>query len=206
MKKNIVRRLVQILSVFLFFFLLKKTGAFPVSEKLPLSIYYQVDGLLTMSVVIATRTIGLFILPGILLLSVIAIIGNFFCWWICPLGGIIDYLNLFTLRKRWKISLFIPGWLRKGGLIILMITILSAIFSGSLPFIGFVFDPFVIMGQAATGLKFWICFFVIIIITGIVFPRLWCNCFCPLGKLYTLTGTRVKLNILRRKLTKKGYE
>ncbi|HOK79590.1 MAG TPA: 4Fe-4S binding protein [bacterium] len=208
MKKNIVRRLVQFLSIFLFFFFLKKTGAFPVSEKLPLSIYYQLDGLLTISVIIMTGTIGLLMLPGILFLLFIGIIGNFFCWWVCPLGGIIDYLNLVTLRKQWKITLLIPKWLRNGGLIILMIVILSAIFSGflSLPFIGFVFDPFVIMGQAATRLKLWVGFFGIIIVTAIMVPRLWCNCFCPLGRLYTLTGTKIRLKKLTGKLTKKRHE
>ncbi|HOJ31134.1 MAG TPA: 4Fe-4S binding protein [bacterium] len=207
MKKTIVRRVVQLSSIVLFIFLLRKTGMFPVSEKLPLDLYYRLDGLLAVSIGIAERNIIPFVLPGLLILLLIMFVGNFFCSWICPLGGLIDYLNLAAFRRRWRIVLLIPQWLRNTGFLILMLVILSALFSWlfSFPFIGFIFDPFVIMGQAAAGLKLWVCFFAVILMTGIVFPRLWCNCFCPLGRLYTLASKRLKIKSMVKKLTKRRH-
>jgi len=197
-KRQILRRVVQALSIFFFFYLLKKTTVYPVSTKLPLSFFFKIDGLLAFSVAIITKTMSLFILPGFVMILLIMTFGNFFCTWICPSGGIIDYLGFLFFRKRWKISSPVPGKLRNASSIILMFVLISAVVSSisGIQFFGFVFDPFVIMHQAMIGTILWLSVFLIIVLASIFYPRLWCNCFCPLGKFYTIAGTRFKIKKL----------
>lgn len=196
-KRFILRRIIQVVSIVLFFYFIKKTGSFPVSEKIPLSIYFKLDGLLTISIMIATLNLSLIILPGILMIFLIMVIGNFFCFWFCPLGGMIDYSNNITLRKKWglKTLSFVPLWVKKMGLWILIFVLLSALFSGifGFAFLGFVFDPFVILGQAINGIRFWVIFLLTIIISSILIPRFWCNNICPLGKLYNLLSKKLRI-------------
>ncbi|MCM8815036.1 MAG: 4Fe-4S binding protein [Candidatus Omnitrophica bacterium] len=67
---------------------------------------------------------------------------------------------------------------------------------------GFIFDPLIILGQAMTKIKPWLVFLSIILISSILFPRLWCRCICPLGRFYTLIGRIIR----KKKRTGKNDE
>jgi len=192
--KLVIRRIVQATSIFIFFFLFYKTTVFPIPEKLPLSIYFKIDGLLAISMAIISKSFSL-LFPAIFLLLLIMIFGNFFCTWICPVGGIIDYLCTFLFRKYWKISPVVRGFIRNMGIFTFTFVIASAVFASFFhyPFLGFIFDPFVIINNAFIGLKIWIILFACIIVASILKPRIWCYCICPLGWFYTLVGTRLRI-------------
>ncbi|MCM8828027.1 MAG: 4Fe-4S binding protein [Candidatus Omnitrophica bacterium] len=161
--------------------------------------YFKINGLLALETLINSGKFFIFLLPGFIMILLIIIAGNFFCFWLCPLGGSIDYLNLLVFRRLWKVSFTSPKILRKTSLWILIFVLASSLSTliFSFPYTGFIFDPFVILGQAMTGVKLWVVFLSIIVLSSVLFPRLWCNYVCPLGRFYTLTG-----NILKKR--KKG--
>lgn len=191
-KKIFIRRISQLLSIFLFIFLIYRVKVYPLPEKLPLNIYFKTDGLLAISLTLINLVSFEDFIPAFLMILLIFFVGNFFCFWICPLGGCIDYLNIITRRKFFKtpFSLFDSKKLRIAGTWILFFVLISALFNClfDFVFVGFVFDPFIILGQAITMAKFWLAFLMLILICSVLYPRLWCNCFCPLGRLYLITG------------------
>ncbi len=191
--KILLRKAVQLFNIFLFLFLAVKTSSYPLPERIPLNVYYKTDGLMSLCLLFSSG-FSFFLLYGFIMITLVLLVGNFFCFWICPLGGCVEFMNIITLRKFWKFPAIEQKKFRKAGTLILLFVLISAIFSGilSIPFVGFIFDPFVILGQAMTLNKIWLITLFLIFVAGILSPRIWCNCFCPLGRFYTITGTLLK--------------
>ncbi|MCM8817570.1 MAG: 4Fe-4S binding protein, partial [Candidatus Omnitrophica bacterium] len=80
--------------------------------------------------------------------------------------------------------------LRMIGFWILACVVISALFNSlfGFVFLGFVFDPFIILGQAVSSAGFWLILLFLILILSTLYPRLWCNSFCPLGRFYSIIG------------------
>ena len=198
--KYYLRRVVQTSSILLFFYLLQRTR-YPLPEKFPLNIYFRTDTLLGISSTLTSRHFSYLFFPGLVMLALVAILGNFFCFWICPLGGLVDTGNSLLFRKRWKLNPRIPSWLRK-----IRFFILGGILSLSLlgyfckiPYLVWIFDPLVILTRAIVVKKEWLALFVLLLLASFLIPRLWCNNFCPLGALYYLFGTKIRSSIRRKK-------
>jgi MauM/NapG family ferredoxin protein len=95
-----VSRLFQLIFLALFFLLFLTTdyrGNDQVS--LALNSFFRSDPLVVVSYVLSAKTFTILLLPGALLLLFSAILGRFFCGWICPLGTIIDLISARIKRS-----------------------------------------------------------------------------------------------------------
>ncbi|HNS31849.1 MAG TPA: 4Fe-4S binding protein [bacterium] len=200
-KKIILRRTLQMFFIFLFFYFLYKTSLFPIPEKLPLSLFFRIDGLLALFTGIATLNFTRFFLPAFVIMALILMRGNFFCFWICPFGGSVDFCNIILFRKKWKKTVKIPCCLRKVKFYILGITILTAFLAifVEVPHILWAADPYVIMTRAFIFKSGWLVLFIAIVIASVIMPRLWCNNICPLGCLNNILGVKIRF-FIRNKL------
>jgi MauM/NapG family ferredoxin protein len=85
------------------------------------------DPLVALSCLLATKTFTVLLLPGLILLVCSAVLGRFFCGWICPLGTVID-LTTKKITKHKPLA-FLRGRLKY----YLLFTILfSALFTMNL--------------------------------------------------------------------------
>ncbi|HOK56779.1 MAG TPA: 4Fe-4S binding protein [bacterium] len=199
--KYFFKLLIQGVFIFLFFYFFKKTK-FPLSEKLPLNFFFRIDLLFAIFTTISTLHFSYLFLPSIIILFLLLFLGNFFCFWVCPLGGIIDYANIIFLRKKWKIGIKIPKWVRYIKVFIfwaIIFTSFTAIFL-KIPFLFWMFDPYVILMRGLLFKKILIILIVIIFL-NILIPRFWCYYICPFGYLNYLIGVKLR-NKIKRKIKK----
>ncbi|MCM8805040.1 MAG: 4Fe-4S binding protein [Candidatus Omnitrophica bacterium] len=201
MYKKIIRTFTQGIFIFLFFYFFKKT-TFPFSEKLPLNIFFRIDLLFAIFTTISTLHFSYLFLPSIGIFFMLILLGNFFCFWLCPLGGIIDYTNMILFRKKIKINIKIPNWFKLIRVFIFYLIIVGAflaIFS-LVPFVFWIFDPYVILMSALRVKKIFF-FLILILFLNFLIPRFWCYNICPLGYLNYLVGVKLRNKI--KKLMKK---
>jgi len=138
---------------------------------------------------------------GILTLSLI--LGRFFCGWVCPLGSLIDMLDLifkplrtllpFDSRIRSQKRLLVqypPSWFLLGALIV-------TVFS-SLPVLQF-FHPNVWIIRIFSLSPLGIAFAGMLASFSLISRRVWCTYVCPLGALY---GIIAKVSVFRLSITK----
>jgi polyferredoxin len=138
---------------------------------------------------------------GVLILTFVA--GRYFCGWVCPLGSLVDLLDLAasSLRKinpfkRWKAGFAIkwanhpPSWLILGA------SLVATFFTP--PVIQF-FHPNVwivrVFSLSALGLAFAGLLFVFSAFSR----RFWCAYLCPLGALY---GLICKVSLFKLSISK----
>ncbi len=98
-----LRPLVQTFFVLAFLYLLFR-AAFPFETRFPVDLYMRLDPFVGLVTLITQKDVFLRMLPGFGLLALVAIFGNFFCAWFCPLGSVIDFFGrvLFREKKRSK--------------------------------------------------------------------------------------------------------
>jgi len=124
---RIIRRVVQILFLIFFLFLLLRT-VFPADSFIPVDSILRLDPLGAVATMLASRTLIAKFTYSIILVVLTLFIGRFFCGWLCPLGTTIDIADrLFFKRfKRPKIK---NPKLRNLKYYILLFFIVGAIFS-----------------------------------------------------------------------------
>ncbi|RKY29965.1 MAG: hypothetical protein DRP67_05520 [Candidatus Omnitrophota bacterium] len=176
MRKFYYRKLCQIFSIFFFFF------------SKPVNIYFRIDALSGITTFLNTLHFSPLLFPGILLVLLIFLFGNFFCFWICPVGGIIDLVNIILFRKKWKLGISCPVFLNRVRFYLLGIIIYLSLIKA--PYLTWIFNPFVILERAFVLKKFWLLYFFLILTISIIFPRFWCRNICPVGCLYHIIGKR----------------
>lgn len=93
-----MRTTVQALSLALFTLLFALAG-YGLAEWLPADIYLRIDPLLGLAAVLAGREWIARALAGVILLALTALIGRFFCAYVCPLGAILDFLDRPLFRR-----------------------------------------------------------------------------------------------------------
>ncbi len=91
----------------------------------PVSLLFRIDPLAALADFLAPGDFGWALLwPALLLLALTAIVGRFFCGWVCPLGTTLDGLGKVVGRGRGKVA---PGW-RRLKYILLLALIVAALF------------------------------------------------------------------------------
>jgi MauM/NapG family ferredoxin protein len=104
--------------------------------------FFRTDPLVVISYILATRTITWLLFPGILMMIFSALLGRFFCGWICPLGTIIDLIT-DKIKKTIPIGLLKT----KFKYYVLFTLLFAALFNVS---IAGIFDPIAILVRALT--------------------------------------------------------
>lgn len=196
MYKKIIRIISQAFFIFLFFYFFKKS-VYPVSKNIPINLFFRIDLLMAIFTTLSTFHFSYLFFPSIAIFFLLVFLGNFFCFWLCPFGGIIDYLNILLLRKRWKIKIKkIPNSVRMIKIFIFGSIILTGFITifKKIPFLFWLFDPYVILMRSFLFKKMLFAFIIIISISVLI-PRFWCNNICPLGYLNYLIGVKLRKKI-----------
>ncbi len=103
MKRNLSRLFqLSFLAVFLLLFI---TTDYRGKDQISLALnsFFRSDPLVAVAYLLSARSLTLLILPGILLLVFSALLGRFFCGWICPLGTILDLVTT-RIRKSFPLA------------------------------------------------------------------------------------------------------
>jgi len=103
-----IRRFSQALFLFLFLFLLFKTefrGTFEGSGEAirlgyPVSIFLEMDPLVTVSTVITTGAIYKGTLWALVIIGIVLIFGRAFCGWVCPLGTLNHFFSHVKSKRK----------------------------------------------------------------------------------------------------------
>ncbi len=102
-----LRRIVQILSLLLFLYLLLFTREtfidmeYRVASPIPSNFFFRTDPLLFVSLILTVKGfVYAAFLPMAVLLVLSVIFGRFFCGWICPLGTILDFMPRAVSTKE----------------------------------------------------------------------------------------------------------
>jgi polyferredoxin len=104
--------------------------------------FFRANPLIVVSYLLAAKTFTLLLFPGVLMLIFSALLGRFFCGWICPLGAIID-LTTDKIKKTMPV-----GILKTNFKYFFLFTLLSAaLFNVN---IAGIFDPIAMLLRAMT--------------------------------------------------------
>jgi polyferredoxin len=121
------------------------------------------------------------IIAGFLIALITIFIGRRFCGYICPLGTLVEYLNLLNpFRKRFlpkRIPLMIERRLRLGKYLILIATLTMALL-----FWGYLYYQLcpVMLLTFSAELTLWGILVLLFVIIGSIFiNRFWCRYLCP---------------------------
>ena len=129
-----VRRVIQILIFALFIVILIRTIS-PLKTWLPADFMLRIDPLAAVSTALAARDAGNLLttfLPALILLGLTAILGRFFCNWVCPLGTTLDLWERILRRKgraRRAERIKNPASLRNLKYYVLVFFLVAAVFS-----------------------------------------------------------------------------
>jgi len=143
MKRMTLARAFQLFFLLVFLVLFVKTeyrGSDTISAAI--NSFFRADPLVLVSYLAATRSFSWLLLPAVLTLLFTALLGRFFCGWICPLGTVLDLVT-------WRIKKSSPIRLLQGNLKywLLLPIISSAFFQVNLSGI---LDPIAILVRALT--------------------------------------------------------
>ena len=135
----VARVITQAFSVLLFLFLFIKTD-YSGSDTLEyaVNILFRIDPLLAFCTMIAGRTIIALMVPALVLVIFSFIFGRFFCGWLCPMGGLLDFWRaIWGIKIDNKKTKFprVP-------LLLLLLLVICSLFG--VPLVGYV-DPFSIL-------------------------------------------------------------
>jgi ferredoxin len=172
------------------------------------SVLLSLDPLTAVGTALADWSIPAWGWLGLVTLGATAVLGRFFCGWVCPLGTLqhlVSWLSGPERRKRAKINRYQPYFATKYVILVVMVTwaALGADHFGWL-------DPIPLLHRAvATGLRplllgtaapgGWIAFGLLlaILVLSAWRPRFFCRALCPLGALLGLFARLAPLRIRR---------
>jgi len=142
------RRFSQIAFLLLFAVLIAYTTQ-PLKFPMPVDLFLLWDPLLLLSASLAARTLVSGFFLSVVILAATALVGRFFCGWVCPLGTTIELMDdaLYRRRKRrWPNHLRVGRGLKYVHLLIILIA--AAAGYG----LAFALDPIALFTRTATYL------------------------------------------------------
>jgi ferredoxin len=185
-------------------------------ERLPAELLLALDPLVSVSTTIAARvwvwSLGF---AGVMLL-VCLVVPRGFCGYVCPLGTLIDLFDWVLCRRVSRLSGATPAWWRSvrycvllGVLVCSVCGVLISGFVAAIPVItrglAFLLAP---MQTAAfrgwyqvppfgAGQALSVALLALVLLAGLIRPRLWCRYICPTGAVFSLTH---KLRLFERRV------
>jgi len=96
----VARVITQTFSVLLFLFLFIKTD-YTGSDTIAyaVNILFRIDPLLAFCTMLAVRTVIALLAPALVIVIFSLLFGRFFCGWLCPMGGLLDFW-----RTIWRVK------------------------------------------------------------------------------------------------------
>ena len=165
MKVNL-SRISQIIFLIIFFVLFLMTEYRGKDEiSLAVNSFFRANPLVATSFILSAKAFDLILIPGLLMILFSALLGRFFCGWICPMGTIIDHLTKKIKKKT-------PIYFLKSDLkyYILLILLSSALFNINI--VGLL-DPIAIFLRALT--------FFIYPVSGWIIKGGWAGLYSAIG-------------------------
>lgn len=139
-----LRQIVQIFTLILFLYLLVGTRK-EITTILPHDLFFRLDPLLGITSILASRVFIVSMILGVFTIALTLIAGRVWCGWLCPLGTILDWTPIFSIKSsKMRIQ---SHWLM-AKYILLFIIVFTAIF-GSLSLL--IFDPITILSRTVTS-------------------------------------------------------
>ncbi|MCX8116893.1 MAG: 4Fe-4S binding protein [Desulfobacterota bacterium] len=108
----LARRSVQALSFLFLLYLVLKT-AFPLEIGIPVDLYLRLDPFIALISTLSHKGVIERMIPAFGVLLLMAVVGNFFCGWFCPMGAVIDFFDRVLFRERKRTQPFEDGMLRR---------------------------------------------------------------------------------------------
>jgi ferredoxin len=225
---RLARRIVQLAALFLFLALVAGTHWTPTGAA-PAPFFLRLDPLAALVTWLAPTPTWLpLFLPALILLALTALLGRFFCGWICPLGTVIDGSDrlLHSPRPRWSfpaLKLYVLGFVLVAALFgtqvawladpIPLLTRVAALVA--YPVVVAAYNSGVVAARPLLLDLHWRLYpmenaptfalnlvvlagLVGILALGLLGRRTWCRNLCPLGGLLSLVG---RLGLWRRRVT-----
>lgn len=175
---------------------------------------FRIDPLAAVVAMLTSGAVLWVMWPALITVGLTALLGRFFCGWVCPLGTTLDVSQHFVSRLRLtqllhqRLRAPLRKW-RSARFVVLILTLLSAV--SGLSVVGWV-DPMALLLRGWTTLENaggqifarvnghdnWraieiggavvLAMLVVIILAEVLAPRFWCRYLCPLGALLGLVG------------------
>jgi len=141
-----MKKSIQVLSLLLFsaFFFL---ATYQLPDWFPADLYLRLNPLLGLTAILASKEWIGRALWSLILVGATLIIGRFFCGYVCPMGGAIDFLDLLLFRKKRRPSLKNETRLRKIKYVALILLATAALAGLSLIFF---MDPIALLTRFYT--------------------------------------------------------
>ena len=136
-------RISQLLFLLLFLILFVATD-YRGEDEIPAAVnsFFRADPLVLTSYLLAAKSFTLLLLPALLVLILTALLGRFFCGWLCPLGTVLDLVTGRIARRH------PPSWLRGALKYAILAVLLGAALAG-LNLAG-ILDPIALLLRALT--------------------------------------------------------
>ncbi|MFH1190268.1 MAG: 4Fe-4S binding protein [Candidatus Omnitrophota bacterium] len=138
----LARRFSQALSLLVFIYILWST-AYPLAGHIAPGRFFKADPLIMLSASISERIVLSGVTASLFMLAMTAVLGRFFCGWVCPLGAAIDMAGALN-RRRKSLPDAKNSKYRKLKYYILGVIFLAALFGRQ---VAWLFDPIVVMGR-----------------------------------------------------------
>jgi MauM/NapG family ferredoxin protein len=172
------------------------------------SLLLSLDPLTAVGTALADWTIPAWTWLGLVVLAATAILGRFFCGWICPLGTLQQLVSWIAgpeRRKRNKINRY-RRWFAIKYLVLTVVLVWAALGADHAGWL----DPIPLLHRAVAGglrpLWFggvtpggWVAFGMLaaIVLLSAWMPRFYCRAVCPLGALLGVTARLAPFRIRR---------
>ena len=141
-----MKKSIQVLSLLLFsaFFFL---ATYQLPDWFPADLYLRLNPLLGLTAILASKEWIGRALWSLILVGATLIIGRFFCGYVCPMGGAIDFLDFLLFRKKRRPALKNETRLRKIKYVALILLATAALAGLSLVFF---MDPIALLTRFYT--------------------------------------------------------